>query len=88
MNDNFLTVEEARKLTAEARTLQGEYKREQTKVMLLGVKKAAEQGKNSVTLYHADCTDQVIIDRIKGLGYTVTVFSDQRDGDSMTISWE
>ena len=88
MKDNFLTVEEARKLTAEARTVQGEYKREQTKVMLLGVKKAAEQGKNSVTLYHADCSDPVLAERIAGLGYIVSVFSDQRDGDSMTISWK
>ena len=88
MKDNFLTVEEARKLTAEARTLQGTYKQESTKAMLLSVQKAAEQGKNSVTIYNSDCTDQVIIDRIKGLGYTVAVFSDQRDGSSMTISWK
>ena len=88
MNDNFLTVEEARKLTAEARTLQGAYKKEQTKAMLLSVKEAAEKGQSSFTFYTKDCTDLVILDRLTGLGYSLSIFSDQRDGDSLTISWE
>ena len=88
MKDNFLTVEEARILTAEARTLQGEYKREQTKAVLLSVREAAAKGQSSVTIYNAGCSDPILVERMEGLGYIVSVFSDQRDGDSMTISWE
>lgn len=88
MANNFLTVEEARHITADARALQGEYKKAQTKRFLESVKQAALKGLTSLTIYDADCTDQVIIDRIKGLGYIVSVFSGQRDGDSITISWD
>lgn len=88
MKDNFLTVEEARMLATEARTLQGAYKKEQTKAMLLSVREAAEKGQTSVTIYNAGCSDPVLVERIEKLGYIVSVYSDQRDGDSMTISWE
>jgi len=90
MANNFLTVEEARHITADARALQGEYKKAQTKRFLESVKQTALKGLTSLTIYDADCTDQVIIDRLKKLGYTVSVFSDQRDGDSdsLTISWD
>ena len=86
--DKFLTVDEARSLAAVARGLLGAYKREQTKVILLSVKEAAEKGQTSVTIYSKDCTDQVIIDRLTGLVYALSVFSDQRDGDSLTINWD
>jgi len=87
MNDNFLTVEEARILTAAARALAGAFKREQTKAILDEVREAAGKGLSSLTLYTKDCSDPVIADRLKGLGYTVSVFSDHHDGSSMTINW-
>lgn len=35
MANNFLTVEEARHITADARALQGEYKKAQTKARII-----------------------------------------------------
>jgi hypothetical protein len=88
MANNFLTVEEARHITAEARALQGEYKKAQTKAILDTIREGAKKGMTSVTVYTKDCTDQVIVDRLTNLGYNVSVFSDQRDGSSLTISWD
>jgi len=80
----YITAEQARINAAEAQSLTGAYKRAETEEICALILKASQQGLNNVYVGYSDA---VIASRLKALGYTVKVMSDQRDGDCMTITW-
>lgn len=80
----YFSAKEARSSMLEAQSMQGAYKKEETEKILSSVLKAAQQGHGSITVNTAD---QIIVGRLKTLGYGVKITSDQRDGDYMTITW-
>ena len=80
----YLTAVQARNNMLEAQSIQGAYRKAETEEILAKVLKAAQQGHASITI---SCTDTIIASRLKTLGYTTKITSDQRDGDFMTITW-
>ena len=75
---------QARNLVDEAYAAHSEYLKEEIQECLKYIENAAKTGKGSMTYYK---TDEVIIDRLKLLGFGVRVVSDARDGDFLTITW-
>lgn len=76
----------ARKLTEDAQSLQGDFLREETDKILKAIEAAAAKGLNEVW---TSSTQEVIQRRLKILGFTVILNRafDQRDSDSLTVSW-
>lgn len=83
-NQQYITAEQARKLTGVAHDLEGPFKRTETIEVLQSVREAAEKGKSTINSAH---TDEIIVQRLKKLGYKIHVSNDQRDGSYMTVSW-
>ena len=75
---------QARKLVNDAYTAQGEYLREETEKCLKAIEVAAKRGVGAMCYYN---TDEVIVARLKELGFTVKVMHDQRDGNFLNIAW-
>lgn len=82
---DFITVEEARKLVEDAKSLNGTYKKEETDKVLALIRYAAEAGKSEVCINGS--LDKVVINRITMLGFDVNICGDQRD-PGVTISWD
>lgn len=80
----YLTAQQARRLVDEAHAAGGEYLKEETARCLKDIELAAKTGKASMTYYN---TDQVIVVRLKALGFGIEVIYDQQDGDFITITW-
>lgn len=78
------SAQEARKLVENANSLDGDYMRAETIEILGYIRAAASKGQSSISTCS---TDKIIEARLKNMGYTTKVTSDQRDGDYMTISW-
>jgi hypothetical protein len=87
-SSEYLTAGAAAALVEEARSLQGEHLKQKTLTILASVKNKASKGETTVSFYDVESINQVIVDRLKSLGYTVTVDRSQRDGDSLTVSWD
>jgi hypothetical protein len=80
------SAQEARKLTEDARSMDGEYLREQTNKILNDIRTISVKGGDSL---QAGKLDDVVSQRLKNLGYKV-VWSegyDQRDPGYTTITW-
>jgi hypothetical protein len=79
-------AQEARKLTEDARSMEGEYMREQTTKVLNDIKTVAVRGGDS---FRAGKLDDVVSQRLKNLGYKVVWFEgyDQRDPGYTTVTW-
>jgi len=82
--ENYLTAQDARKLYEEAHSLEGEYMREETTRILDDIRHAALKGKGAIS---STRTDQIIVKRLRHLGYSVEVIDDQRDGNYLNVSW-
>ena len=83
LNEQF-NADQAKLLTRDTRSLDGEYLRKETNECLDIIKRAAMNGKDSTEVYHID---YIIKERLASLGFSVRVVSDQRDGDYMAVSW-
>lgn len=79
-----MNVEEARRITKEAKSLEGEFLRMETDKILIDIAHAAGKGRNSTS---CNQTHEVIKNRLITLGYSVTYHSDQREGDYLVITW-
>ena len=75
---------QARKLTDDAYTAQGEYLRAETEKCLKGIEEFAKKGQAFMTFY---VTDNVLVQRLTDLGFGVKVVADPRDGDFLHITW-
>lgn len=84
MND-YLTAQQARHNMLEAQGMQGSYKKAETEEILTSIAKASKQGLASLSVSRG--VDAIVASRLRTLGYTVKITSDQRDGDFMTITW-
>lgn len=72
---DFITVEEARKLVEDAKSLNGTYMRAETEKVFNIIRSAAEAGKSEVWIDGA--LDKVVINRITMLGFDVNICGDQ-----------
>ena len=81
----YLTAQQARQNVAEAQALQGAYRKAETEEILASIAKASAHGLSQLTVSKG--VDAVIAGRLRTLGYTTKITSDQRDGDFMTITW-
>ena len=81
---DFITVEEARKLVEDAKSLNGTYMRAETEKVFNIIRSAAEAGKSEVWIDGA--LDKVIIGRLFTQRFAVNICSDQHDPGA-TISW-
>ena len=85
MTDNFLTAAQARTMVETARSLQGEYLKKDTALLLSQISDLARAGKESIML---SSLDPIITMRLRSLGYEVTVVPpDQREDGYVTIAW-
>lgn len=86
MNDITLTAADARKLTQQAQSLNGSYKRAETDKILQTIQITAAMGKAETNAFD---TDEVIQMRLKALGFTVKYVPgyDQRDSPYLQITW-
>lgn len=74
----------ANRLVQNARSLDGEYMKQETQKALEQIKSAATKGLSNVTI---SCTDGIVEARLVNLGFRTKVTYDQRDGDFMLVSW-
>jgi hypothetical protein len=77
----------ARQLAEEANALDGEVVRAETNLCLETIKKAAMFGEHSCYVTMPYKHRALITWRLEAAGFTVKHTSDQRDGDSTTVSW-
>lgn len=77
----------ARSLAEQAKSITGEYLRQQTIDLLEYIKSDAERGSCTMCVTESRYMDSVILARLRDLGFDVKEHSNQRDGDSVTISW-
>lgn len=75
---------QARKLVDDAFTARGEYLKAETEKCLQDIERAAKTGQSAMTFYK---TDEVIVTRLRLLGFNVVHTHEQRDGDYLTITW-
>lgn len=81
-----LNASAARKLTAQAQDLDGQYLRKETDDILDTIRACALVGKSSISSTH---TDSVIVKRLESLGYAVNHVPSygQREPAYISISW-
>jgi len=78
------TAAKARGLSESAQSINGDYLLDETNEILHAIQDSASMG----WVQEWFCrTDKVIVERLTFLGYSVEVFSDQRDGPMMKVSW-
>ena len=82
--DDLINAEQAQALVAEAESLAGEIARTKTKGIVEIIKRAAQQGKRSVSI---SPPDGLVIGHLTKLGYEVKITHDRMDGDFATIKW-
>jgi hypothetical protein len=80
----YISADAARQLTDAAHTLDGPFRRVETIEILQAVRVAAERGEASIDTAH---TDEIIVQRLKQLGYKIKKSHDPRDGEWMQVSW-
>lgn len=80
-----MKASEAAKIAVNARSLEGEYKREETNALLEKIKNLAMSGNMSAFIF--DRIDPIIVTRLKELGYKVSETDCQREGYTAEISW-
>lgn len=81
----YLTAKEAGKIAEDTKAIDGSFMRADTDRIMEEIEKLARCGELKMTASFG--LHKVIQDRLKQLGYSVKVTSDQRDGDWTTISW-
>ena len=79
-----MKASDARKLTEEAKSLQGEFLKKETEQILALIQTSASKGLESIMTSQ---THEVVQKRLRELGYKVKHTSDQREGDFLTVSW-
>jgi hypothetical protein len=85
--DITFNAADARKLVSEAQSLDGAFAKEETAKILERIKTAANQAMRSISTTIEYKYRETIVTRLKNLGFTVNIHSDQRDGDYVTVSW-
>jgi hypothetical protein len=80
-----MNAAEALDLATAARSLDGEYKREETNEVLKTIKANAKVGNLGCIIY--DLIDPIVVNRLRILGYAVRESEDQRDGYMAEITW-
>ena len=81
----YLTAKEAAALAQEAQSIKGSFMRKDTDKILESISLCAREGKNECQI--AFPLHKIVQDRLKHLGYSVKIHSDQREGSWTVISW-
>ena len=82
-----MNAHEARSITNAAQSLDGNYKRNETNAIIAAISVAAAKGESKVCVSATPYNDPIIVKRLKALDYSVSMYDDQREGWSMTVSW-
>lgn len=82
---HYVTAAEARVMALEAQSIDGAYMRKETDFIMKNIIERAASGQTTLAVF--ENIDNVVINRVKHLGYDIKIYDDQRDGQSCTISW-
>jgi hypothetical protein len=85
MSFEYLTAKQASAIALDAQSIKGSYLRGETDRIMEQIALLAAEGATECTA--AFVLHKIIQDRLKHLGYTVKITSDQRDGSYTVISW-
>jgi hypothetical protein len=81
------TANDARKLTEKALDIHGQIAQQETQTILELVRAAANAGERNVCVDMPFKHRELIKKRLEAVNFTVKTYSDQREGDSTTVSW-
>ena len=86
-DSEYMNAAQARVLSGEARTLNGEYLREKTLQILACIESAATAGSESIQVYEQ--LDKIVEGRLRELGYNIYIYhaTNSRDDSYFTVSW-
>lgn len=81
-------AEDAKKLTEQAAAIDGPYGRAETEKCLDEIKNAALKGEFSCFITPVSKYREIVVKRLRVLGFKVTDHHDYRDGHLISASWK